>query len=1195
MSFLSSFRAAGIASSFTSSLMNAVKEFETTIDQAMTLEQQQQLQNGDEEGSTISRVLYDDMGNIIIPDKTTTADVPSSDDSEFLSGTSSSLLPPLSSLLTETLSSSLSTVTNALIDNTTTTENDNLIPTTSLSSAPSTSASSGWKTVSKTVKKQTLSVSPIAATTTVPLSSSTTTVNSSSPSPTTETLAVTKLIIPDKNINKESRKESSSSIRASTLPSVPSASSETITMMTLNTHVSSVPFPQSNESTSPSVSYPTVTLTSSSTTITGDIDKDIGGWDHDDDLELDHHPSVDTVVQKKTLTADSSSSSVPSNTIIIDTVVANANATDENLTVPKTTENHTNVPFFTAERLKVSEESIPAVHQSSSSSHGGKGTIESANQESTMVNNSSNLGNEQRIIEIPSESISGPSASTVEPSSTPTNPTVTLLPSSSSSTSVPFDPTSSLPFIELQAQYTSLTEQNQLLSAKLTAMETLLQSRETQLAKASTTAAAALDDTHTLQQQYNQLETQMRHLNTKYEEEKTLRIRHETTLNSLQLSQQSNDSSYTKQIVSLNNQIKNLETEVQERDTRIQDILTEGEGLSKKIANLEGTIKKLRETIKNTEADRDARKEELNIADNEISNLKRRVEELESIVDISTRDKDTASESASASATRLSTLEEEAAKLRSENKALRSNLASVTKEVEDNRIVVARALADLEHIEKENETLEANLQISRTNEAANSRQVQLYEENMKELRKQLSTIQLTAGKREDELTAALEEMINRYQRASAAAEDNGITALAQAYGVTLDQPSSSNNDTLSSGTSKTSNTSSMEALIAQLATVQAELQSRRDAWTSQRMTLQARLEATETALERAENDVRRMESTTADATASMNALKTEIATLRSSKNRSDTEISLLTERLTEAEEKFTTVTNAYETTLRNSRESTSTITDLRAKLDEALGSRAASTHMVSVLREQLTTANEEITLLKKDIQNVRKSMDTMTTTTNNNNSNRENTNGSPLKPTNDTETTREPHTPNSSDTGPETNNPNNSIDKSVVATQAWLQSTLSSIPSPLTSLSQSNGLRTPYGSATPKGNYANGLSRFQTPLSALPTSALQTVVEDLEMERNHLADTVVILSSKVKQYENTESELYQTRLALQHAEQQHEVVLEMLGEREEEIEALTSDLEEVKLAFREQIESLLRNEQQTMGTANDVPPSTGTE
>ena len=408
--------------------------------------------------------------------------------------------------------------------------------------------------------------------------------------------------------------------------------------------------------------------------------------------------------------------------------------------------------------------------------------------------------------------------------------------------------------------------------------------------------------------------------------------------------------------------------------------------------------------------------------------LKERVRVLEEEASFARRDKDSASDTAVVWERRVTAAEEEAARLRSEAKSLRAAASAASKEAEEQRGLVTQALNDVEASERNAAEAEAGLASARAAEATATRLLGAYEEQVRDLRSQIAVVQAAAGARDDDLRRDLDDMTSKWQRAQSAAEEQGLQALATAYGLNVNfsggasmaqqhgqagsggggeeeegvaprlasqlqlgvggrgpaspahqlQFSSRMGDDAggsnSGGKAPSSSSSSggsivsvTEALISQLAHLQGELQQKRDAWAAQRAALQARVAAAEAAAEGADADARRAETTAADASASAAALRTELISLRGVKARTESEAALTASKLRDSEARLGALTAAHDAMQRQHAEASSALGDLRMRLEEQSGARAAASHMVSVLKDQLAGAHEESVSHKREV------------------------------------------------------------------------------------------------------------------------------------------------------------------------------------------------------------------------------------
>jgi chromosome segregation ATPase len=76
---------------------------------------------------------------------------------------------------------------------------------------------------------------------------------------------------------------------------------------------------------------------------------------------------------------------------------------------------------------------------------------------------------------------------------------------------------------------------------------------------------------------------------------------------------------------------------------------------------------------------------------------------------------------------------------------------------------------------------------------------------------------------------------------------------------------------------------------------------------------------------------------------------------------------------------------------------------------------------------------------------------------------------------------------------------------------------------------------------------------------------------EADLEREKLTEAVVELSARVKKYEGLETVCSALKTQLADAISRHDVMLELLGEREEELEDLRADIEEIKTSCRHQL------------------------
>ena len=621
-------------------------------------------------------------------------------------------------------------------------------------------------------------------------------------------------------------------------------------------------------------------------------------------------------------------------------------------------------------------------------------------------------------------------------------------------------------------------------------------------------------------------------------------------------------------------------------------------------------------------------------AEVEILKLKDRLRDAEEQLADHRRSSESASDIANSSQSRLAAAEEEVAKLRLEVKTQRSALATAQAQAEELKGIVSRALADVETAEAAQAEAEASLTAARSAEAAAQRVLSSYEDQIRDLRAQLASLQASSGSREDELRRDLDDMTAKWLRAQAAAEENGLMALAQAFGLNINsnsgisttataaavgypssgasvlggggaaddsgtvaaaqriaasigaalQPGASGAGASGAASSSSTATSITEALIGQLASLQAELQSKRDAWAAQRAALQARVAAAEAAAEAADADVRRAEAAAAEASSAAAALRTELISLRGAKARSDAEATLLGDRLRDAEARLLSLSAAHDAAQKQISEMGPTISDLRLRVEEHAGARAAGGHMVAVLKDQLSAAQEECVGYKREVAGLQRELAALQQRTNANGSSNTSRLDGPSAY----------HSPSTSSGSRVPLTPSGSAGAVGAEGDSWLHSALGRSSSTDATAAVMGG----------------------------PTSAVQATIQALERERDIMTEQVVALTSRLAGMEGEliggsgyqsilragdrsifsllvrfilltnhhklpplamppiaalESSLASTRAQLASLTSEHGLLLELLGERDEELEELRGELEEVKETFRIQLEALMKD------------------
>jgi chromosome segregation ATPase len=576
------------------------------------------------------------------------------------------------------------------------------------------------------------------------------------------------------------------------------------------------------------------------------------------------------------------------------------------------------------------------------------------------------------------------------------------------------------------------------------------------------------------------------------------------------------------------------------------------------MARVEEASRGLRERLRAAEADRDARAAEVADGEERLAEARAELEALREEARTMRRDRHSASETASASQQRLGAAEEDNARLRTELRTVRQALAQAQRQGEEAQTMLKNALADLEAAERAQADAEAAAGSARASEAEAVRVVRVFEEQGKDLRAQLAAVQASAGAREDALRRELADLAHRLQHATAAAEEQGLSALASSFGVALGAPTAAGAGEVgasagphgaavagSAGTAKASSTNLVESLLAQISSLQGELQGKREALSSTKSTLQGRLSAAESALAAAEADARRAEAAAQESTQAASALRSELYVLRGTKARSDAECGILADKLRDAEERLANVSAAQDALQRQVGELRASNADLRGRWEDAQGARAAANHMATVLREQLAACQEELDAYKKDVQSLRRELGAY----------REAAHASG----NAAVGVRAGLRPFAG-----------SVDAAADAGSAFLLDAVSA------------------------GPQADGASPNQSPAKPMraPAPIIRATIDALEQEKEQLCARVATLSSHVAELEAAGQRAQHLEADLAALKAKSDLLLDILGEREEELDQLREELADVKDSYKVSLEHLMRQVvEQDKVVAGDKTPA----
>ncbi|KAK6321550.1 hypothetical protein J4Q44_G00085260 [Coregonus suidteri] len=89
---------------------------------------------------------------------------------------------------------------------------------------------------------------------------------------------------------------------------------------------------------------------------------------------------------------------------------------------------------------------------------------------------------------------------------------------------------------------------------------------------------------------------------------------------------------------------------------------------------------------------------------------------------------------------------------------------------------------------------------------------------------------------------------------------------------------------------------------------------------------------------------------------------------------------------------------------------------------------------------------------------------------------------------------------------------------------------------------------------------------------------LQLEISSLERTRSSMAEEMVRLTNQIEEMEVSAKENPKLKVQLQELEQRHNTILQMYGEKAEEAEELSLDLEDVKNMYKTQIDKLLKKQ-----------------
>mmetsp|Transcript_7272 Transcript_7272/g.13648 ORF Transcript_7272/g.13648 Transcript_7272/m.13648 type:complete len:967 (+) Transcript_7272:118-3018(+) len=100
---------------------------------------------------------------------------------------------------------------------------------------------------------------------------------------------------------------------------------------------------------------------------------------------------------------------------------------------------------------------------------------------------------------------------------------------------------------------------------------------------------------------------------------------------------------------------------------------------------------------------------------------------------------------------------------------------------------------------------------------------------------------------------------------------------------------------------------------------------------------------------------------------------------------------------------------------------------------------------------------------------------------------------------------------------------------------------------------------------------------------------LQQQVSSLEQTRLNLAEELVKAASKMDEAENCIDEVTRLKAELEQLKIRHFSALELMGERDEQVEELQSDLADLKQMYREQVDSLVKRLSEKGQDTSDIP------
>lgn len=566
----------------------------------------------------------------------------------------------------------------------------------------------------------------------------------------------------------------------------------------------------------------------------------------------------------------------------------------------------------------------------------------------------------------------------------------------------------------------------------------------------------------------------------------------------------------------LSRRVKTLEQELAESQAKAQEILEEGMGLSKRQGVLEATVRSLRETNRGLENQKQDLEEKLEQAVKAQEDLMAQLANYSSLVKNAEKGQKTFESSVLAKDSRIANLESELQLLREELNATKQSLDVATSELLTATQKQKDSEADFQESEKTRKELELQLQNYDTNSSANTQKIAALEAKINEMTKALADTRRNAEHRENQLRQQFESATEKLQQQIASSDaslfvpgDSLRSHLISGNGVA----SGESPGYASTPEMRTMQDSSDSVIMLRNRMMELEirLQTEQEQWMAQRLALTKQISDLETSYRSEKLEKSKLLRNIAMHNSEIQARHDEIVSLQESAQTLKLELSEKHDVLLSTQEKLTRVTSELEDRLQSLQKFEDIVRDLQFKVEEISHRDEMNIRVISQLQDECRALQDRVFALTEAAKEVPQPLPEVSPSLS---------------------TTREPG----------------------IAPNPYLPESRPSLFAP----TQPQAFQ-PWSFAGTSLDYNPNGNSFDV---------ISDIIHSFENEKEFLSKNVVELTLKVEELSKAlhamEAQLREKISMLQDSERDKEVLLQMVGEHEEEREKLADEIVALK-------------------------------